>query len=301
MPHAHSFAKAIFYDRLRMFIFGPRKSKNGTLLAVLLGVLCAMYMFSAGGCDSGSTQVVKETSEPHFLRGQEELRRGNDAEAMSAFLKVIEKRKDAPESHLEVGRLSLDKMNDPIQAIYHFRKYLESKPNSQASQMVRSMIETAQKKFAASLPESPFDSNIKRMELEEIVSKLRTENLELKQKLAASIENYEKLEALSRAAIPAPKVSADSSAAQASKRSNSNVRSAESVQLKTQRNTTERDIVVKKDTPSSYVVKPGDTLSSISRKVYGKSSRWKEIYNANRDRLVSPEALKVGQSLRIPK
>ncbi len=285
-----------------MYIFGSRKSNNGTLLAVLFGVLCAMYIFSAGGCDSGTSQVVKETAEPHFLRGQEELRRGRDAEAMSAFLKVIEKRKDAPESHLEVGRLYLDKMNDPVQAIYHFRKYLESKPNSQASQMVRSMIETAQKKFAASLPESPFDSNIKRMELEEIVSKLRAENLELKQKLAASIENYERLEALGKAAIPAPKVSSDTPTRASSARGRTSARSNAGVELQTQRsNSAAQEVVVKRDTPSSYVVKPGDTLSSISRKVYGKSSRWKEIYNANRDRLVSPEALKVGQTLRIPK
>jgi nucleoid-associated protein YgaU len=52
--------------------------------------------------------------------------------------------------------------------------------------------------------------------------------------------------------------------------------------------------------PRSYTVKSGDSLSSISRTVYGTPSRWIDIYQANRDRLSSENALKVGQDLRIP-
>ena len=51
---------------------------------------------------------------------------------MTAFLKVIDKRgEDAPESHLEVGLLYLQHINDPLSAIYHFRKFLALRPNSQ--------------------------------------------------------------------------------------------------------------------------------------------------------------------------
>jgi peptidoglycan lytic transglycosylase F len=49
-----------------------------------------------------------------------------------------------------------------------------------------------------------------------------------------------------------------------------------------------------------YTVRPGDTLSRIARKVYGRSAPWKPIYNANRDKLKSPHNLKVGQVLKIP-
>lgn len=51
---------------------------------------------------------------------------------------------------------------------------------------------------------------------------------------------------------------------------------------------------------STYVVQPGDTLGTISRKVYGTSSRYMEIYNANRDQLSSPNRVTVGQTLIIP-
>ncbi|MEA1927911.1 MAG: transporter substrate-binding domain-containing protein, partial [Candidatus Auribacterota bacterium] len=49
-----------------------------------------------------------------------------------------------------------------------------------------------------------------------------------------------------------------------------------------------------------YTVRPGDTLSRIARKVYGRSAPWKPIFNANRDQLKSPHNLKVGQVLKIP-
>ena len=52
--------------------------------------------------------------------------------------------------------------------------------------------------------------------------------------------------------------------------------------------------------PRSYTVQSGDSLSSISRKFYGTPSRWIDIYQANRDRLASENALRVGQDLRIP-
>lgn len=50
----------------------------------------------------------------------------------------------------------------------------------------------------------------------------------------------------------------------------------------------------------TYVVQPGDTLGKISIRFYGTSSRYMEIYNANRDKLSSPGSLTVGQELRIP-
>lgn len=50
----------------------------------------------------------------------------------------------------------------------------------------------------------------------------------------------------------------------------------------------------------TYIVQPGDTLGAISRRFYGNSSRYMDIYDANRDRLRSPSSLVVGQELRIP-
>jgi len=49
-----------------------------------------------------------------------------------------------------------------------------------------------------------------------------------------------------------------------------------------------------------YTVKPGDTLAGIAEKFYADRTAWKRIYQANRDKLANPNALKVGQKLIIP-
>jgi nucleoid-associated protein YgaU len=49
-----------------------------------------------------------------------------------------------------------------------------------------------------------------------------------------------------------------------------------------------------------YVVHSGDTLSDISKAVFGTATRWQELLDANTDVLKKPEALQVGMKLRIP-
>lgn len=53
-------------------------------------------------------------------------------------------------------------------------------------------------------------------------------------------------------------------------------------------------------TAATYEVREGDTLSDISLAVFGSAGRWKEIYEANRDQLKSPEWLQVGMKLKLP-
>lgn len=50
-----------------------------------------------------------------------------------------------------------------------------------------------------------------------------------------------------------------------------------------------------------YTVEAGDTLASIAQKFYGDASRWRRIYDANRDVIGdNPDRLQLGLKLRIP-
>ncbi len=49
-----------------------------------------------------------------------------------------------------------------------------------------------------------------------------------------------------------------------------------------------------------YVVRPGDSLSVISQRIYGSSRHTRFIYESNRDILRSMDAISVGQLLRLP-
>jgi len=50
----------------------------------------------------------------------------------------------------------------------------------------------------------------------------------------------------------------------------------------------------------TYRVKGGDTLAGLAGRFYGDRQEWKKIYQANRDRLASPDRLQEGQELIIP-
>ena len=51
--------------------------------------------------------------------------------------------------------------------------------------------------------------------------------------------------------------------------------------------------------PGHYTVKPGDTLSSIAHKAYGSRSDWPALWWTNRHKVGNPDAIVVGQRLRL--
>jgi nucleoid-associated protein YgaU len=52
--------------------------------------------------------------------------------------------------------------------------------------------------------------------------------------------------------------------------------------------------------PRSYTVQNGDTLSGIAERYYGSASKWRLIYEANRDLIKDPDLIYPGQTVRIP-
>ena len=50
----------------------------------------------------------------------------------------------------------------------------------------------------------------------------------------------------------------------------------------------------------TYTVKSGDTLSKIAKEFYGNANDYNKIFQANTDKLSSPDKIQVGQELVIP-
>jgi len=50
----------------------------------------------------------------------------------------------------------------------------------------------------------------------------------------------------------------------------------------------------------TYVVKAGDNLSKIAKEQLGDANRWTEIAELNKAEVPNPNALKVGQELKLP-
>ena len=53
--------------------------------------------------------------------------------------------------------------------------------------------------------------------------------------------------------------------------------------------------------PTTYTVKSGDNLSTIAQNVLGSASRWKEIYELNKDIISNPNLIYPGWKLKLPK
>ncbi len=268
-----------------------RRAAHGLLacLALGMGLLIA-------GCDrSRGLQVTAEVDEPHYRRGVQMARSGQNQIALEAFLKVIDKRGgDAPESHLEAGQLYLNHIKDPIAAIYHFRKFLELRSNSPQAPQVRQMIDRAIKDFARTLPAQPMEAQVERLDLLDMLEKLRAENATLRAELARS----GRAPPAPAVTAPAqPRAAADSLAVQPVVPIEPDPAAA---RVQPQR---PGDAQAPSPGPGggrTYVVQARDTLYGISTKVYGTGSRWTAILEANRDQMRSERDLKVGMVLRIP-
>jgi len=51
--------------------------------------------------------------------------------------------------------------------------------------------------------------------------------------------------------------------------------------------------------PGHYTVKPGDTLSKVAHDVYGSRADWPALWWTNRRKVANPDAIVVGQRLRL--
>jgi LysM repeat protein len=52
--------------------------------------------------------------------------------------------------------------------------------------------------------------------------------------------------------------------------------------------------------PRTYTVRKGDTLSRIAQALYGDSSLYRKIFDANRETLSDPDKIQPGQVLVVP-
>lgn len=291
---------------------GPAVAPRWT--RVLFAGLCALVLLAA--CDSGrGLQITAEMDEPHFRRGQQMLRSGQSQIALEAFLKVIDKRGgDAPESHLEAGHLYLNHIKDPIAAIYHFRKYLELRPNSQQAPQVRQLIEQAIKEFARTLPAQPLENQVDRLDLLEQMEKLKGENVALRAELerlgrpvpAATVltQNPSRPPSARPGRAPSPPPApASGEEEDFSAAALGPVQAAVPVDAPPASNVRTQPSRPAQQQPAggrTYTVQAGDSLYKISNRFYGTGGRWPAILEANREQLRSERDLKVGMTLRIP-
>ena len=209
----------------------------------------------AGACDRmGGSRSSKLMEDADSKSAQGDFVRAIDL--YEAALDDSENTRNA-KVHYKLALLYDDKLNDPVSALHHFKRYLALTPNGPHANEVKNSMKHDE---IAALTALSGDSVIPRSE----AAQLRNENLNLRKQLEART---------------------------ASLRIGSE---------KSQTKDVSSRIISPKKGDRSYVVQPGDTLFSISRKFYKSSKHWKEIRDANEKNIRDPKKLTAGQTLIIP-
>jgi len=250
------------------------------LLALLLTLVLV-------GCDNaGVGGEGPEIEHPDFRQGQALLQQGDHQRARECFLKVIDARKDAAESHLEVGRICLE-LREPLPAIYHFRQSQRLKPRPERANSIAQLIRTAEKAYMQSIPGQPFDPEGGGVSIDAAsrITQLQAENSRLKREL----------EELYRQARGTPPTQGGANAAPTGGFGGFGTTAA---------------VTPSPGTPSTrgplppgarqHTVVSGDTLASLSRRYYGNANRWQDIQRANTALLGGGTSLRLGMVLVIP-
>jgi len=295
-------------------------------LRTLVPLTAALLALAAGGgCGGESASLSAEQDDSSYREGVQMERQGRWDEALTAYLKVIEKRGDAaPESNLEAGVIYLNHIKDPIFAIYHFRRYLELEPNSKQSAYVRGMIDAAKREFARALPGQPLESETEHLGVEEQVERLQRENDELKVENAAlragaSVPVVHS-SSIDLTALPSPQSIAAEPTPSPAPVAASGVSPITLAPPEGEAKGGPGPAITDAPDPDAapspspvaptrpaptagrhHVVERGDTLFSLAQKFYGTRTRWKDIFQANRAVLGSEKTpLKIGMDLKIP-
>ncbi|HRE83309.1 MAG TPA: LysM peptidoglycan-binding domain-containing protein [Opitutaceae bacterium] len=293
---------------------------------LLFSLLALGALLVHTGCEPGErVGITAEVDDPGYRRGKDLLRQGRNQEALSAFLKVIEKRgEDAAESHLEAGLLYQFHIKDSIAAIYHYRKFRELKPNSPQADLVRQRIDGATREFASTLPGDPLNNAVvPRYEGFDQIERFRRENEALKAEVATL-----RTQMSNRPPPPSPArggstVDTRGGLGEGTQVFSSGTTVTAVVDADPRLQGDSRAVLTPVNPPTPtpspglaaptrptdlpvvaggrrHVVAKGDTLMSLALRYYGDRSRWRDIYAANRAIMRAENDLRIGSELRIP-
>ncbi len=289
--------------------------KFGILLSVAIAASSALILTSCGD------YVGKEKTHPLFIKAGTAKNAGNYLEAakyLEEFLTICPK---SAETHFRLASLYGDNLDEPLKAVYHYRKYLELAPNDTTNaDDINGFTELAKKRLYEKLKEE-YKDNSANIALTEDLEKTK-ERLNKYVEYSKALENQNQLMKQRLREIAEQRRSAGANRAQVSAPVPATQRTTSSARQSAAPSSPAAQITAANTAGSSsgaaaagtavsqkpasggklgtYTVKSGDTLIGISRKIYGSPRYYKLIADANKGVIPANMQLRVGQVIRIP-
>ena len=238
---------------------------------ILITFFLLSLVFLSPGCSGSVAHLDQAELESEAARKAAMLvKEGQPDKAVQVLQEAIESGPRMARLHLELAIVLHESQKDYLGAAYHYRKYLELRPDTQKRSLIENRMKTAQQLLAAGVAGTAKTAAAAALlELKKENADLLARNLQLEDQLRAAKPLYR--EAM-RSREASNTVSGTAGPAEADQ--NSGFR--------------------------RYAVQGGDSLSSIAVKFYKDASRWDQIYEANRKELENSNDLKIGQMLIIP-
>ena len=283
-------------------------NRKGISMRTKVLLLSAAAAIMLAGCND---YVGKEKSHPLVIKAGKEKSAGEYKEAARCYEEFLLICPKSSFTHTELASLYNDYLNDPLQAVYHYRKWLEMNPNDKTSyEDIRILAETAQKNLFKKLKEEYKDSAEAKKSDEEVqklkdqlaqaqnmLKQYEEQNQKMKDKLQTVKEEREKINAQT---IARNRQNQQPSAGKKAQADQSKDKQTAQAGGKSGKNAKTASQPTSEAGSGTYTVQKGDTLMKIARKCYGNSRYYYLIAEANRAKLGKSNQIRIGQTLVIP-
>lgn len=224
----------------------------------------AALLLGATGCQRDS--AARESRERCLRRAKAAVRAQDISAAIHWGERAVARRPNSALAHRELGLLYDNGQQDYVRALYHYQRYLELRPAAADHDAVADRLAHCRTALAAEVAATPAEMKRAIQTRDSRITALETELAALR----------------AGATLPVKPPRGKSAAAQAAPAAAPAATAPAAAETQT------------------HVVQSGETLATIATRYYGSPAKWNLIFNANRDRLASPNNVRVGTRLTIP-
>ncbi|MCA1809750.1 MAG: hypothetical protein LC725_09930, partial [Lentisphaerae bacterium] len=151
------------------------------ILWLMLGLL---VLLSTGCSRDEAVRDASELRDPLLRQAHARLREGDRDGALDSMDRALLRKPELAQAHLDAALLYDEYRKDYVRAIYHYRRYLELRPDAEKRGMIEDLIHKSQMALVATLTEQGGARDQRIRQLQEENARLLNDLREMRANLA---------------------------------------------------------------------------------------------------------------------